>query len=231
MPGTITELLAAIAEYQATKITLSEEADIYGNVEAINAQSIATQTKPLLVHDAAGVGRTGAFLTLHIGLERYRIEAKIDLFTTIKHMRTQRMSMVQTHDQLEWAYVSILEAIENPSVALYENVGPARGASHGRTPQSLPPLPPKLTEKSHGPTAETSFMGVVAANPSAVNETSFMGATPDAGSPGYLNVAEADEGDHRDDFSESPDVENRSVVAHNDDEDFGLAKDGATCLI
>lgn len=74
-------------------------------MQAINAQQITTQTKAMVVHDAAGVGRTGAFLALHIALEKFSLESKVDLFTIIKHMRTQRMSMVQTQDQLEWAYV------------------------------------------------------------------------------------------------------------------------------
>lgn len=190
LPGTLPELLAGISEFQSTKIVLSAESDIYGNAEAINAQSISTQTKPVLVHDAAGVGRTGAFLAAHIALERYRIEAKVDLFTIIRHMRTQRMSMVQTHDQLEWAYRVILEAIEKPAgLALYENVGPAHTAAHSRPPQELPPLPPK--QSPSGATAETSFIG----GPESPN------------SGGYLKIEE--EGEHRDDFSEPPDVEDR----------------------
>ena len=45
---------------------------------------------------SAGVGRTGVFVTLSIVLERMRYEGSVDLFQTVKMLRTQRQSMVQT---------------------------------------------------------------------------------------------------------------------------------------
>lgn len=45
---------------------------------------------------SAGVGRTGVFITLSIVLERMRYEGMVDLFQTVKTLRTQRPSMVQT---------------------------------------------------------------------------------------------------------------------------------------
>jgi protein tyrosine phosphatase len=43
-----------------------------------------------------GVGRTGVFLTLSIVLERIRYEGVVDVFQTVKLLRTQRPALVQT---------------------------------------------------------------------------------------------------------------------------------------
>lgn len=48
-----------------------------------------------LLH-SAGVGRTGVFITLSIVLERMRYEGVVDIFQTVKMLRTQRPAMVQT---------------------------------------------------------------------------------------------------------------------------------------
>ena len=45
---------------------------------------------------SAGVGRTGVFITLSIVLERMRYEGVVDMFQTVKMLRTQRAAMVQT---------------------------------------------------------------------------------------------------------------------------------------
>lgn len=45
---------------------------------------------------SAGVGRTGVFITLSIVLERMRYEGVVDVFQTVKMLRTQRPAMVQT---------------------------------------------------------------------------------------------------------------------------------------
>lgn len=50
----------------------------------------------LCVFLSAGVGRTGVFITLSIVLERMRYEGVVDLFQTVKTLRTQRPAMVQT---------------------------------------------------------------------------------------------------------------------------------------
>lgn len=42
------------------------------------------------------MGRTGVFITLSIVLERMRYEGVVDMFQTVKTLRTQRPAMVQT---------------------------------------------------------------------------------------------------------------------------------------
>ena len=45
---------------------------------------------------SAGVGRTGVFITLSCVLERMQYEGVVDVFQTVRTLRTQRPAMVQT---------------------------------------------------------------------------------------------------------------------------------------
>ncbi|XP_070466002.1 receptor-type tyrosine-protein phosphatase F isoform X26 [Equus przewalskii] len=67
------------------------------------------QDGPITVHCSAGVGRTGVFITLSIVLERMRYEGVVDMFQTVKTLRTQRPAMVQTEDQYQLCYRAALE--------------------------------------------------------------------------------------------------------------------------
>ncbi|KAG8454511.1 hypothetical protein GDO86_000939 [Hymenochirus boettgeri] len=67
------------------------------------------QDGPITVHCSAGVGRTGVFITLSIVLERMRYEGVVDIFQTVKMLRTQRPAMVQTEDEYQFCYQAGLE--------------------------------------------------------------------------------------------------------------------------
>ncbi|CAF1226377.1 unnamed protein product [Adineta ricciae] len=67
------------------------------------------QEGPIVVHCSAGAGRTGVFLTLSVVLERIRYEGVVDVFQTVKLLRTQRPALVQTEDQYQFCYRSALE--------------------------------------------------------------------------------------------------------------------------
>ncbi|KAF9811377.1 hypothetical protein SFRURICE_002746 [Spodoptera frugiperda] len=55
------------------------------------------QDGPITVHcSSAGVGRTGVFITLSTVLERMQYEGVVDVFQTVRTLRTQRPAMVQT---------------------------------------------------------------------------------------------------------------------------------------
>jgi len=45
---------------------------------------------------SAGIGRTGVFIALSIVLERMRYEGVVDLFQTVRLLRTQRQGMIQS---------------------------------------------------------------------------------------------------------------------------------------
>ncbi|XP_038056355.1 receptor-type tyrosine-protein phosphatase S-like isoform X2 [Patiria miniata] len=67
------------------------------------------QDGPITVHCSAGVGRTGVFVTLSIVLERMRFESVVDMYQTVKILRTQRPAMVQTEDQYQFCYRAAFE--------------------------------------------------------------------------------------------------------------------------
>ncbi|XP_041917462.1 receptor-type tyrosine-protein phosphatase S-like isoform X2 [Alosa sapidissima] len=67
------------------------------------------QDGPITVHCSAGVGRTGVFITLSIVLERMRYEGAVDIFQTVKMLRTQRPAMVQTEDEYRFCYQAGIE--------------------------------------------------------------------------------------------------------------------------
>lgn len=67
------------------------------------------QDGPITVHCSAGVGRTGVFITLSTVLERMQYEGVVDVFQTVRTLRTQRPAMVQAEDQYEFCYRAALE--------------------------------------------------------------------------------------------------------------------------
>lgn len=67
------------------------------------------QEGPITVHCSAGVGRTGVFITLSVVLERMQYEGVVDMFQTVRMLRTQRPAMVQTEDQYQFCYRAALE--------------------------------------------------------------------------------------------------------------------------
>jgi protein tyrosine phosphatase len=60
---------------------------------------------------SAGVGRTGVFITLSIVLERMQYEGVVDVFQTVRILRTQRPAMVQTE---VYAHITVLSIAAEP---------------------------------------------------------------------------------------------------------------------
>lgn len=60
-----------------------------------------------------GVGRTGVFLTLSIVLERVRYEGVVDVFQTVKLLRTQRPALVQTEVNKRRLFFFIISKLIN----------------------------------------------------------------------------------------------------------------------
>lgn len=57
------------------------------------------------------------FIALSIALERLQNEDVIDLFQTVRTLRTQRPGMVQTEDQYQFCYRAMLEYISTFDMA------------------------------------------------------------------------------------------------------------------
>ncbi|XP_076073752.1 tyrosine-protein phosphatase non-receptor type 13-like isoform X3 [Mytilus galloprovincialis] len=66
---------------------------------------------PLVVHCSAGIGRTGALITIDIALARLESEGKCDIFEIVKDLRRQRQGMIQTKDQYLLCYEACLAAM------------------------------------------------------------------------------------------------------------------------
>ena len=62
---------------------------------------------------SAGVGRTGVFCALSLLIERLKAEGVVDVFQTVKQLRSQRPAMVQTKDQYEFIYHALGEYLDS----------------------------------------------------------------------------------------------------------------------
>ncbi|XP_071953398.1 uncharacterized protein [Antedon mediterranea] len=77
---------------------------------------------PIAVHCSNGVGRTGIFCTIIEIVESMKLENIIDVFQTVKKMRTKRPGLVQNIDQYSFcyeiisAYIGHCHLYENPTV-------------------------------------------------------------------------------------------------------------------
>ena len=72
-----------------------------------------TMTKaPILLHCSAGIGRTGTFCAIDIGIKRYLENEIIDMPSTVIRMRTERAGSVQTEDQYVFTYLALLDYIK-----------------------------------------------------------------------------------------------------------------------
>ena len=67
---------------------------------------------------SAGVGRTGVFITLSCVLERMQYEGVVDVFQTVRTLRTQRPAMVQTEVWIK-SFHSIGRLVRNYFIPLY----------------------------------------------------------------------------------------------------------------
>ncbi|KAL5017004.1 hypothetical protein ScPMuIL_006593 [Solemya velum] len=66
---------------------------------------------PYIVHCSAGIGRTGAFIGLDYLISQGQSEKRVDVFNVICKMRHQRTHLVQTHEQYEFLYDALVEAL------------------------------------------------------------------------------------------------------------------------
>ncbi|XP_046358066.2 tyrosine-protein phosphatase Lar-like [Haliotis rufescens] len=69
------------------------------------------QDGPLLVHCSAGIGRTGTYITLDYHLDKIQTDDEVDIFDFVCKLRDQRKGMIQTKEQYECVYSSLVEAV------------------------------------------------------------------------------------------------------------------------
>jgi len=129
----LVRMIQEIELHAKAQIVMPQEESIYGNSEIINEHAILQQMKPLVVHCSAGVGRTGVLVSSMICLKRMREESKIDLYQVTKHMRTQRMAMIQTPDQYAFVYRIVLDWLDMSS--------PQQQSQAAESMYAVPPRP------------------------------------------------------------------------------------------
>ncbi|CAM4910708.1 unnamed protein product [Rotaria socialis] len=79
-------------------------------------KQLAMVTAPILLHCSAGIGRTGTFCAIDIGIKRYLNEKLIDMPTTVVKMRHERAGSVQTEDQYLFAHIALMDFIKQEKI-------------------------------------------------------------------------------------------------------------------
>lgn len=73
---------------------------------------------PVVVHCSAGIGRTGTFVAIHMCLNRCLLGLDYDIKKIVKHLRTQRLGMVQSKEQYSFVYRVTKDIIQAKSKEL-----------------------------------------------------------------------------------------------------------------
>ncbi|KAK7481506.1 hypothetical protein BaRGS_00027268 [Batillaria attramentaria] len=68
-----------------------------------------TPRGPVIVHCSAGIGRTGCFVAVSIGIRQLREEHSVDILGIVCSMRLDRGGMIQTHEQYDFAHQALCE--------------------------------------------------------------------------------------------------------------------------
>lgn len=121
-------------------------------LEAVRqSDSLSPSVGPAIVHCSAGIGRSGTFVLVDtclleatvVGTEAVNVKARL------LEMRTQRMGLIQTSDQLKFSYLSIMVGARQLGLVscVPEYTSPVAEASDSESEEEVPPpLPPPRTE-------------------------------------------------------------------------------------
>ena len=68
---------------------------------------------PIVVHCSAGVGRTGVFMAVEIGLAKLEAGESVDMKQLLEELREQRYGLIQTAEQYRFCYLTLVKAMYN----------------------------------------------------------------------------------------------------------------------
>lgn len=94
--------------------------DAHGMIEISNRLTPKDKNgnvTPTLVHCSSGGGRTGVFIALNVLMEQADCEGLVDVFQTVKSLRSQRPHIIQTQEQLYFCYAALLQYLETNQLA------------------------------------------------------------------------------------------------------------------
>jgi protein tyrosine phosphatase len=74
---------------------------------------------PLVVHCSAGIGRTGVVMALEIALAQLEAGELIDMKSIMSDLRDQRAGCIQKDIQFEFAYATLITAMENSELVTH----------------------------------------------------------------------------------------------------------------
>jgi len=86
--------------------------DLIKLVSIVNEMKSVRGTGPVVVHCCGGAGRTGTFIALYICIQKLKTEGTVDIFQTVRQLRTQRTAMVQTVDQYYFCYQALKDYVD-----------------------------------------------------------------------------------------------------------------------
>jgi len=83
------------------------------------ADQLNTNSKSMVIHCSAGIGRTGVFCVVHNTMAKLKllltssVDVGFNLKDTVLKMREQRAGMVQTEEQYVFCYMSLLDKVQD----------------------------------------------------------------------------------------------------------------------
>ncbi|PAV87232.1 hypothetical protein WR25_15101 [Diploscapter pachys] len=104
-------------------------------IRNLNVLSNSIDDPPVVVHCSAGIGRTGTFVLVDVVmklLDSGVAETKIDIPGLVSDMRKMRCGLIQTPQQLRFAWASILTHLEKTATA----AATANGSGTAKTIES-----------------------------------------------------------------------------------------------